>query len=143
MNQIIPIQANIAPPRTKKERLWKIVAKWKAEQDRKRAACDEVMRNIKYRSIRRVVSSVCDFYRIAPIDIISHAKPTHICHARQIAMYLARITTNHSSIVIGEQLGRTHATVLHAARKVEGMMAADEIFRAQVEALREQISRQP
>ena len=52
-------------------------------------------------------------------------------------MYLAKTMTPRSYPEIGKRFGgRDHTTVLHAVRKIEGMVAADEMLAQEIEFLR-------
>ena len=56
---------------------------------------------------------------------------------RQVAMYLMRELLGLPLVEIGRFFGgRDHSTVIHSIEKVEEEMAADEAFRARVQALR-------
>ena len=60
-----------------------------------------------------------------------------IVRPRQIAMYLAKILTPRSLPEIGRRFGgRDHTTVLHAVRKIEGMVSDDQKLAREIELLK-------
>ena len=59
---------------------------------------------------------------------------------RQVAMYLAKTLTLRSLPEIGRRFGgRDHTTVLHAVRKIEGLVARDTALSEEVESLKRQL----
>jgi chromosomal replication initiator protein len=62
---------------------------------------------------------------------------------RQVAMYLAKMLTLRSLPEIGRRFGgRDHTTVLHAVRKVEDMVGADQKLAQELELLKRLINDQ-
>jgi len=56
---------------------------------------------------------------------------------RQIAMYLAKTLTLRSLPEIGRRFGgRDHTTVLHAVRKIEGLVSGDKVLAEEIEVLK-------
>ncbi len=56
---------------------------------------------------------------------------------RQIAMYLAKSLTLRSLPEIGRRFGgRDHTTVLHAVRKIEGMVMKDQELATEIDHLK-------
>ena len=70
-------------------------------------------------SISRIQKNTADFFDIRLADMTSSNRTQNIALPRQIAMYLCRKLTNSSFPEIGTAFGKTHATVLHACRKIE------------------------
>jgi chromosomal replication initiator protein len=59
---------------------------------------------------------------------------------RQVAMYLAKTMTLRSLPEIGRRFGgRDHTTVLHAVRKIEGLVGKDTALSEEVESLKRQL----
>ena len=59
---------------------------------------------------------------------------------RQIAMYLAKTLTLRSLPEIGRRFGgRDHTTVLHAVRKIEGLVGSDTALSDEIELLKRQL----
>jgi chromosomal replication initiator protein len=60
-------------------------------------------------------------------DLLSPRRARSIVRPRQIGMYLAKKLTSRSLPEIGKRFGgRDHSTVLHAVRKIEELLKADE-----------------
>jgi chromosomal replication initiation ATPase DnaA len=90
-----------------------------------------------YPSIRKIITALAQAYNVPPIDLISMRRTANVVLPRQIAMYLAKVTTLRSLPDIGRQFGgKDHTTIIHAVRKIAARMAVDDAFRAKVEALR-------
>ena len=59
---------------------------------------------------------------------------------RQVAMYLAKTLTLRSLPEIGRRFGgRDHTTVLHAVRKIEGLVGNDAMLADEIEVLKRQL----
>ena len=70
-------------------------------------------------SVENIQKTVADFYKIKIGDMYSKKRPASIARPRQIAMYLAKETTQKSLPEIGDLFGgRDHTTVLYAVRKI-------------------------
>lgn len=69
--------------------------------------------------IEEIISEVSTTFNVSESDIISKRKTAQIAFARQVAMYIARETTELSYKAIGESFGKDHATVLHNVQKIE------------------------
>ncbi|MDX2156590.1 MAG: chromosomal replication initiator protein DnaA, partial [Hyphomicrobiaceae bacterium] len=78
-------------------------------------------RRIRIDDILRVVSR---HYGVSRGDILSQRRHRSVVWPRQIGMYLAKQLTHRSLPEIGRRFGnRDHTTVLHAIRKIEGVIA--------------------
>lgn len=85
-----------------------------------------------------IQDTVAVSYGINPRLMRMPARDRFASWPRQVAMYLARELTNKSLANIGQIFGhRDHTTVIYAISQVEKRMAADPLYRADVEALRE------
>jgi chromosomal replication initiator protein len=70
-------------------------------------------------SIENIQRTTAEYYKIKISDLLSKRRSRTIARPRQMAMYLAKVNTNHSLPEIGEAFGgRDHTTVLHACRKI-------------------------
>ena len=91
-------------------------------------------RRIRIEEIQKVVAR---HYNVTKHDLLSARRTRTVVRPRQIAMYLAKTMTPRSFPEIGKRFGgRDHTTVLHAVRKIEGMVAADETLAHEIEFLR-------
>ena len=69
-------------------------------------------------SVEKIISEVARSYGLSENDIISNRKTSKLALARQVAMYIARETTDLSYKTIGEKFGRDHTTVLYNYNRV-------------------------
>ena len=68
---------------------------------------------------------------------MSSRRTANVVRPRQIAMYLAKTLTLRSLPEIGRRFGgRDHTTVLHAVRKIEGLVGNDAVLAEEVEILK-------
>lgn len=72
--------------------------------------------------IEKIISEVAKTYNISEEDILSSKRTANLVIARQVAMYIARKTTDLSLKAIGETFGRDHTTVLHNVEKIENFL---------------------
>lgn len=83
-----------------------------------------------------IITHVCRHYGFSRADLLSQRRTADVVRARQIAMYLGKTLTQRSLPEIGRVLGgRDHTTVLHAVRKLAGLVVQDGDFAAELEAL--------
>ena len=77
-------------------------------------------------TVELIQKTVADYYKIKVSDMYSKRRPNSIALPRQVAMYLAKETTQKSLPEIGELFGgRDHTTVLHGVRKIAAARATD------------------
>jgi chromosomal replication initiator protein len=107
------------------------------------AAADEAIRDlVRHREPRRVKIEdiqrlVANHYNVSRADILSSRRTATVVRPRQIAMYLAKSLTLRSLPEIGRRFGgRDHTTVLHAVRKIEGMVTTDQELAGEIDHLR-------
>jgi hypothetical protein len=75
-------------------------------------------------SIAEIINIVAEVYGITKNDILSARRTAKIVRPRQEAMWLAKEFTLFSYPEIGRRFeGRDHTTVLHAVRKISGLIA--------------------
>jgi chromosomal replication initiator protein len=81
-------------------------------------------------TIDEIQKIVCDFFALSPEQILSQSRKREIVQARQIAMYLSKNHTRHSSAVIGSLIGgKDHTTVLHAYKTVKDLIETDKTIK--------------
>jgi chromosomal replication initiator protein len=91
-------------------------------------------RRIRVEDILRVVSK---HYNVTRADLLSSRRTANVVRPRQIAMYLAKVLTLRSLPEIGRRFGgRDHTTVLHAVRKIEGLVQGDKVLAEEVDVLK-------
>ncbi len=69
--------------------------------------------------IETIISEVAHTYNVSESDILSNRRTAELVLARQVAMYIARETTDLSYKAIGESFGKDHTTVLYNVNKIE------------------------
>jgi len=90
---------------------------------------------------RDIQSIVANFYNVSMLDLLSVRRTPTLVHPRHIAMYLCKKLTGVSLPQIGKKFaGRDHTTILHAVRKIEGLLLWDERLADEVYILRIKIS---
>ncbi|MEP3436970.1 MAG: chromosomal replication initiator protein DnaA [Hoeflea sp.] len=91
-------------------------------------------KRIRIEDIQRVVSR---HYNVSRQELVSDRRTRVIVKPRQIAMYLAKTMTPRSFPEIGRRFGgRDHTTVLHAVRKIEGLIGSDTKLGHEIELLK-------
>jgi chromosomal replication initiator protein len=110
-----------------------------ARDGRARGARSDHRRNkrVKIEDIQRVrrAATQCE-----PFDLLSSRRTANVVRPRQVAMYLAKTLTLRSLPEIGRRFGgRDHTTVLHAVRKIEGLVGNDMALAEEIEILKRQL----
>ncbi len=91
-------------------------------------------------TLQRIIDVVTDFYSVKTAELQSRRRHKSIAEPRQVCMYLARQRTELSLEEIGAHFGgRDHTTVMHSVQKVQGRVAVEEPFAAQVEQMDQRV----
>ncbi|QRG08285.1 chromosomal replication initiator protein DnaA [Xanthobacter dioxanivorans] len=91
-------------------------------------------KRVRVDDILRVVAK---HYNVTRADLLSQRRTATVVKPRQIAMYLAKTLTLRSLPEIGRRFGgRDHTTVLHAVRKIDGLVATDRALAEEIEVLK-------
>ncbi|MBO0733140.1 MAG: chromosomal replication initiator protein DnaA [Methylocapsa sp.] len=91
-------------------------------------------KRVKIEDIQKLVAT---HFNVTRADMLSSRRTATVVRPRQIAMYLAKILTPRSLPEIGRRFGgRDHTTVLHAVRKITGLVAADNALAEEIELLK-------
>lgn len=69
--------------------------------------------------VDNIINEVAKTYNVSVSDILSNRRTASLVLARQVAMYIARETTELSFKQIGESFGKDHTTVLYNVNKIE------------------------
>jgi chromosomal replication initiator protein len=94
-------------------------------------------KRVKIEDIQRIVARQ---YNVSRSDLLSSRRTANVVRPRQVAMYLAKTLTLRSLPEIGRRFGgRDHTTVLHAVRKIEGLVGSDMALAEEVEILKRQL----
>jgi len=90
-------------------------------------------------TINTVIEATAEGFNLNPEEVRSKKRTQNIALSRQVAMYLCRMLTDYSLPKIGEEFGRDHTTVLHAFKKIEEMISADNDFKNRIELIKNNI----
>jgi chromosomal replication initiator protein len=91
-------------------------------------------------TIQDITDAVLQRFNVRLSDLQSRRRTQAVTLPRQVCMYLARRLTNRSLQEIGAFFGgRDHTTVLHAERKIHGIVTRDPAFRGLLEAIETQV----
>lgn len=95
-------------------------------------------RRIKIEDILKVVSR---HYGVTRSDLLSQRRHRSVVWPRQIGMFLAKQLTARSLPEIGRRFGnRDHTTVLHAIRKIEGVIDGNPRVKDEIEELKKHLN---
>jgi len=85
-------------------------------------------------SLAAIIEEVGRRYGVPPVEFHGPARSRTVSLARHIAIYLARVMTDHSLSEIGAHLGgRRHATASAAFRRIQDALATDGQLRQEIE----------
>lgn len=128
-------------------------AQGRLEGLRKLAQLNEEIRSVQGQLARRrmdsgagelntIIEMVAAKYEVTAVEIVGDRRPEFIARPRQIVCWLARKLTDLPLARIGDTLGgRDHGTVLHGERRIQDLMDTNPAFRAEVLALKDEVSR--
>ena len=92
-------------------------------------------------NIVKIQKAVADYFNITVENLKSKKRTANINNARQIAIYICRMTTEETTTRIGLEFGnRDHSTVLHAIEKVSKDIKNDDELKNQISEIKEKIS---
>lgn len=72
--------------------------------------------------IEKIIAEVAKTYNVSEGDILSNKRTAALALARQVAMYIARETTELSYKAIGDSFGKDHSTVVYNVGKIEAFL---------------------
>jgi chromosomal replication initiator protein len=92
-------------------------------------------------SISTLIRMSAATFRVTEIDVTSARQDQRAVRARHVAMYLVRDLTGQSYPAIGRRFGnRDHTSVMHAVRRIGGLIERDAALAEQVAAIRRAVS---
>ncbi|WP_294535600.1 chromosomal replication initiator protein DnaA [uncultured Rhodoblastus sp.] len=95
-------------------------------------------KRVKIEDIQKLVAT---HFNVSRADILSSRRTANVVRPRQIAMYLSKTMTLRSLPEIGRRFGgRDHTTVLHAVRKIEGLVSTDAALSEELESFKRLLS---
>ena len=86
-------------------------------------------------TLDEIQKTVSEFFSIKRTDLLSTDRMRSIAIPRQIAMYLSRRLTHASLLDIGSAFEKTHGTVVHACKQIQGSLKIDSDLRANVRSI--------
>jgi chromosomal replication initiator protein len=107
-----------------------------------KSVVEKFVKNVKREiSIDYIQKIVSDYFQLDLETLQSKTRKRHIVQARQLAMFFAKKFTKASLANIGSQIGdRDHATVLHACKTVDNLVATDKQFKKFVEDIHKKLT---
>lgn len=92
-------------------------------------------------SVEDIQKKVAEHYNVRVADMHSPRRARLVARPRQVAMYLAKVLTDHSLPEIGRKFGgRDHTTIMHGVRRIEELSASDRALAEDLELLRRAIA---
>lgn len=92
------------------------------------------IRRVRIEDIQRLVAK---HYNVSRADMLSSRRTANVVKPRQVAMYLSKQLTLRSLPEIGRRFGgRDHTTVLHAVRKIDGLLGGDRSLADEIDLLK-------
>jgi len=90
---------------------------------------------------KKVIESVCSYYKISEDELLGKTKEKNIALPRQIAMYLCKTLTSLNFVMIGKALGnRDRTTIMYGVDKIMEMLKTDSVLKAEIEAISKDIN---
>lgn len=86
-------------------------------------------------TVNAIKRAVAQHYDVRVTDITSKRRPAAIALPRQVAMYFCRRLTDSSLPSIASEFEKTHATVLHACKRIDSRLKTDETFRRKLQII--------
>jgi hypothetical protein len=90
-------------------------------------------------TLEEISERVAASLKVPHASLMSPTRKQHIAFCRQVAMFVCRRLTKHSSPRIGEHFGRDHSTCLHNIAVIQTRIDQDPAFARTIENLERQI----
>ncbi len=90
-----------------------------------------------------IQKTVAEFFNIKRTDLLSTDRMRSVAVPRQIAMYLSRRLTHASLFEVGSAFEKTHGTVVHACKQIQGSLSVDADLRANVRSIVTKLGQDP
>ena len=87
-------------------------------------------------TVENILKSVSAVFQVRVTDLKGDSRTKDIAIPRQVAMFLAKELINESLVMIGNSFGKTHSTILHAAKNIEKKINEDDTLRRQIDMVR-------
>jgi chromosomal replication initiator protein len=91
--------------------------------------------------VEEILKLVSAHFNVTRADLLSARRTASVVRPRQIAMYLSKTLTLRSLPEIGRRFGgRDHTTVLHAVRKIEGLIGENPTLKDEIGLLKRMLT---
>jgi chromosomal replication initiator protein len=91
--------------------------------------------------VEEILKLVSAHFNVTRADLLSSRRTASVVRPRQIAMYLSKTLTLRSLPEIGRRFGgRDHTTVLHAVRKIEGLIGENPNLKEEIALLKRMLT---
>ena len=87
-----------------------------------------------------ILTEVAREFGVSKNKLCALSRCREVAVPRQICMYLCKNHTKNSLATIGVTFNRNHATVLHAIRKCNELLASDALFKEKVERIEKMLA---
>lgn len=91
-------------------------------------------------NIAKIQKAIAEYYDITVENLKSKKRTANITYARQVAMYLCKMTTEETIERIGLEFNRDHATVIYACDKIGEEYKQSEKLRNEIKEIKEKIA---
>ena len=93
-------------------------------------------------TVENILKSVSAVFQVRIADLKGDARTKDIAIPRQVAMFLAKELMSESLVMIGNSFGKTHSTILHAAKNIEKKINEDDTLRRRIDMVRRNLETQ-
>lgn len=90
-------------------------------------------------NIAKIQKAIAEYYDVTVESLKSKKRTANITYARQVAMYLCKMTTEETIERIGLEFNRDHATVIHSCKVIGDEYNKNEELRNQIKEIKEKI----
>ena len=91
-------------------------------------------------NITKIQKAVAEYFDLTVENLKSKKRVAEINNARQIAMYICKMTTEETIERIGLEFNRNHATVIHSCDKIENELKTNDDLKQQIKEIKEKIA---
>lgn len=91
-------------------------------------------------NIAKIQKAVAEYYDLTVDNLKSKKRTANINKARQVAMYLCKMTTEETIERIGLEFNRDHATVIHACDKIDDEYKKNDELKEEIKSIKVKIS---
>lgn len=91
-------------------------------------------------NIAKIQKAVAEYFDLTVDNLKSKKRTANIKNARQIAMYICKMTTEETIERIGLEFNRDHATVIHACNRIDEEYKNSEELRDQIKEIKNKIA---